>query len=54
VQGALIYEEKFSGDSDNGSFPLTVSVPDIRDGIYLLKVFNSHHISEGKFIVLQD
>jgi len=54
VQGVLIYEEKFSGDSDNGSFPLTVSVPDIRDGIYLLKVFNSHHISEGKFIVLQD
>jgi len=54
LHGALIYEEKFSGDYNNDSFPLTVNVPDIRDGIYLLKVFNSHHISEGKFIVLRD
>lgn len=54
LQGALIYEQKFSGDFNDDSFPITINVPEIRDGIYLLKVFNSHHISEGKFIVLRD
>jgi hypothetical protein len=54
VHGALIYEEKVGAEYDNEGFLLTVSVPDIKDGIYLLKVFNNYHIAEGKFIVLRD
>lgn len=54
LQGTLIYEEKFSADFDEDRFPLTINAPYIDDGIYLLKVFNSYHIAESKFIVLRD